>query len=967
MNSAEKLIAGLHTGFVDETIASSESYQPHLLVNDFTRGKKVLTNILQELNRCTEFYFSVAFVTNSGVSSLINALKVLEEKGVKGKIIASQYQNFTEPRALSRLLAFKNIELRIVTEGNFHAKGYLFKKETEYTFIIGSSNLTQNALSSNKEWNVRLSSMNSGALIKTTLQEFDQTFENATVVDGLWIDQYTKIYQEHRRENTPLKRVDGELLAAEERVSYFNRVSPNKMQMEALLSLENLRLSNKNKALLISATGTGKTYLSAFDVKKMNPKRFLFVVHRENIAKAAMKSYKAILGHSVKMGLLTGYAKSKDADFVFSTIQTLSKEDTLLSFDRNHFDYIVIDEVHRSGANSYQRVLEYFQPEFLLGMSATPERTDGFDIFKAFDYNIAYEIRLNRALEEKMLSPFHYYGVSDISIDGTLVDEQAAFTKLVCEERVNKVIEYAEFYGCDRGRVKGLVFCSRVEEAKELSEAFNLRGYKTIALDGSSSEDKREKSIERLEEDHGNDQLDYIFTVDIFNEGVDIPSVNQIIMLRPTQSAIVFVQQLGRGLRKWNGKEYLTVIDFIGNYSNNYLVPIALYGDNSYNKDNIRKLMHSGSSFIPGASTINFDPISNQKIYEAINVAQMSKKKDLVNDYKLLKYKLGKVPTMMDFVEHGSRDPFSFVTYEGSYYAFVSAIDTDFDGKMSPKDMKRLAFYSKEILNGKRIEEGLILEALVERHSLSIEEIKAKIEAKYCYIPDDKTIQSAISLLNGDFFKEQDQLKYGIEGTLSEAGNRLEISNPLEAALKNEYFKAYLLDAIQYNAYYFERHYFAESFKNGLMLYQKYSRKDACRILGWEKDESSTIYGYRIKFNTCPIFVTYHKTEEISSSTKYEDQFLNKDYFSWYTRNKVTLESTEVVQLKNYKVGLRIPLFVKQSDGEGSDFYYMGDVEPTDFKAETIINDKGVTLPIVNIIFKMLSPVNEAMMGYLEG
>ncbi len=967
MNSAEKLLAGLHTGFIDEKMPSSDAYQPHLLVNDHKRGKKVLTSILQELNQCDEFYFSVAFVTNSGVASLINVLKVLEEKGVKGKILASQYQNFTEPRALKRLLGLKNIELRIVTEGNFHAKGYLFKKESEYSFIIGSSNLTQNALSSNKEWNVKLSSMNNGALIQSTLQEFEYTFDNATVVSEFWIDQYSKIYQENRRQKDTFKSPEGELLVAEENVSYLNRISPNKMQIEALYSLENLRLSNKKKALLISATGTGKTYLSAFDVKNVNPKKFLFVVHRENIAKAAMKSYRAILGHTVKMGLLTGYSKCPDADYIFSTIQTLSKTDTLHSFKENHFDYIVIDEVHRSGANTYQKVLEHFQPEFMLGMSATPERTDGFDIFKAFDYNIAYEIRLNRALEEKMLSPFHYYGVGDIVIDGELMNELAAFNKLVCEERVNKIIKYAELYGCDRGRVKGLVFCSRVEEARELSEAFNLRGYKTIALDGSSSEDLREKSIERLEEDHGNDLLDYLFTVDIFNEGVDIPSVNQIIMLRPTQSAIVFVQQLGRGLRKCGGKEYLTVIDFIGNYSNNYLVPIALYGDNSYNKDSIRKLMNSGSSFIPGASTINFDTISNQKIYEAINMAKLSLKKDLTNDYKLLKYKLGKIPTMMDFALHGSRDPFAFVTYEGSYYAFVADNETEINGAMSPKTMKLLEFYSKEVLNGKRIEEVIILETLIEKDSASIEEIRDSVKEKYQFAPEVQTIQSAISLLNGQFFKEQDQQKYGIESSVNCIYDKLCLAKPLSEALENQYFKDYLQDAMCYAHYQFESHYTPERFKNGFILYQKYSRKDACRILGWEKDESSTIYGYRIKFNTCPIFVTYHKTDEISSSTKYEDHFINKDQFNWMTRNKVTLESTEVVQLKNHQEGFRISLFVKKSDGEGSDFYYMGDMAPMDFIQKTIKNDKGAELPIVNIKFKMLSSVDEAMMGYLEG
>ena len=296
---------------------------------------------------------------------------------------------------------------------------------------------------------------------------------------------------------------------------------------------------------------------------------------------------------------------------------------------------------------------------------------DGFDIFKQFDYNIAYEIRLHRALEENMLCPFHYYGITDVSIDDQLLSDKNAFLQLTNEERVKRIIEKAEFYGADDGVIRGLIFCNSNKVSYELSRRFNQKGYKTIALSGENNETERENAIKRLETDNLSEKLDYIFTVDIFNEGVDIPRVNQIIMLRPTQSAIIFVQQLGRGLRKLFNKEYLTVIDFIGNYNNNYLVPIALYGDTSYNKDHIRKLISNNSSMIPGASTINFDKIAKEQIFKALDNANLQLHRDLKNDYDLLKYKLGRIPMMMDFIEHSSRDPELYANYSRSYFNFV--------------------------------------------------------------------------------------------------------------------------------------------------------------------------------------------------------------------------------------------------------------------------------------------------------
>lgn len=696
-------------------------------------------------------------------------------------MLVSQYLNFSQPEALKQILKFQNIELKIATQGNFHSKGYLFLKGPINDLIIGSSNLTANALCENTEWNLKISATTESYIINNVIKEFTNEFEKAKPVTKEYINDYEQIY---KKQHDSYKAISSTL-------NKIEIVSPNEMQVEALQNLQKLRSQGKRKALLISATGTGKTYLSAFDAKSVNPKRFLFVVHRLNIAEAAMKTFKVVFGESKSMGIYSGDTKELDKDFIFSTIQTISKTEHLKQFSKEHFDYIVIDETHRAGADSYQNILNYFNPKFLLGMTATPERTDGFDIFKLFEHTIAYEIRLHRAMEENMLSPFHYYGVTDIIVDGQELEEKADFLKLTSKERVDKIIETAKLYGCDDGVVRGLIFCSRIDECVELSNKFNNRGFKTKALTGDNSESERAEAITLLETDDENEKLDYIFTVDIFNEGVDIPRVNQVIMLRPTQSAIIFVQQLGRGLRKISEKDYLTVIDFIGNYSNSYLIPIALYGDTTYNKDTLRKLMSSGSSLIPGSSTINFDEISQKRIFDSIDSAKMDRLRDLKNDYELLKYKLGKVPMMIDFLEHGSRDPQLFVNYSKSYFNFVASQETVLFSKLNAPQKTYLEHVSMEIANAKRIEEVVILKSILKHKEIDISYLNAIMQNEYEIVLSDATVESCIRNINFDFIRKSQRI-------IQRKGSKLVFESEFNKLLNNDVFIHYLEDVLDY-------------------------------------------------------------------------------------------------------------------------------------------------------------------------
>ena len=863
MDIRQALSNSIQTGFVDQLIQSNKAYRPELLTNNPEQGKKVLSTIVRELEQCDEFWFSVAFVTTSGIATLMNTLLDLEKnnlKNVKGKILASQYLNFTQPEALRRIKQFKNIELKIATEGAFHSKGYLFRKGNVFDLIIGSSNLTQTALSSNKEWNLKISATDESELIGVAVEEFRQEFEAAQVVTERYLIEYDLLWRARSQFEREIK---------DKRLTFEElKVSPNLMQKEALANLEHLRAIGKTKALLISATGTGKTYLSAFDIQKFKPKKFLFIVHRLTIAKKAMKTFKSLLGSNIEMGIYSGKQLDSKADYIFSTIQTISKQEHLNKFDPNHFDYIVIDETHRAAADSYQRIMNHFTPDFLLGMTATPERTDGNDIFKMFDHNIAYEIRLHRALAEGMLSPFHYYGVTDLTINNQEIDELTDFNLLTAKERVNRIIETAQKYGCDDGNVRGLIFCSKNEISIQLSREFNERGYQTVALTGESSENERQSAIQLLESDNKAEKLDYIFTVDIFNEGIDIPSVNQIILLRPTQSAIIFVQQLGRGLRKTDAKDYLTVIDFIGNYNNNYLVPIALYGDTSYNKDALRKLISSGSSLIPGCSTINFDRITKDKIFKSIDSANMQMKKDLTQDYNLLKYKLGRIPMMVDFLEHGSRDPQLYVKSSKSYFNFVSEQEDIFKERINEKQKKLLELFSNEINNAKRIEESIILLELIEKKVVSTESLKQIIADRFKYELSDETIASCIFNLNFNFIRQEYKIVLSFD-------NILKLGSDLTESLSNPIFKNFLLDNTNYSVKSFAKAYSKENFIGGLIRHNKYGRKDVCRILNWSVDLTSTLFGYRTVNNVTPCFVTYKKSKEVSESKNYNDHFID--------------------------------------------------------------------------------------------
>lgn len=951
--------------------------RPRLVLNDRTTGIRVLTRIQRELQACRSFRFYVAFANQQGVVSLLQTLEELRIRGTRGRVLVSQYLNFTDPVALRTLLRLTNLEVRIATEGSVHAKGYYFHHDTLERYIIGSSNWTESALATNTELNLQVEAAAGSDLGREIDEEFDRQFDRATPLTAAFIETYERIYREQLRASSITQTESTNV--ADQKPHWTSPFAPNSMQVEALESLANLRLAGERKALIISATGTGKTFLSAFDVQRFDAKRMLFVVHRENIARAAMASFTKIFGPSRTCGLYTGNRRNSEAEFVFCTVQTMSRPEHLAHFAPDYFDYIIVDESHRAGAASYARFLNHFDPKFLLGMTATPERTDGSDIFQYFDHNIGYEIRLQRALEEEMLCPFHYFGVTDLTVNDEQVSDHTDFNRLAARQRVDQILDKARLYGCDDGVVRGLVFCSRVDEAHALSKEFTLRGYRSLALDGSASEDTREQSIRRLEAaQDAADKLDYIFTVDIFNEGVDIPQCNQIILLRPTQSAIVFVQQLGRGLRKVEGKDkYLTVIDFIGNYTNNFLIPIALFGDRSYDKDRIRRLMVAGNEGLPGTSTINFDRISRERIFASIDGARTMLLRDLRADFRSLRDRIGRIPMMRDFLEHDLRDPVAFSDYAKSFHEFSRALYPEEIPTLEPKSAKTLEVYSRDGLNGKSIEEPVLIRGLLEEPTASLEALNRQCAAITGVEPSSERWDAAIRCLNLRFLRES------AAKTLVPIGEKLGVTlierrgetvvrlGDLELMLGQTGFAPYLRDLANYALSRFIGEFDIRRHVGGFVRYRKYGRADVFRILGApENPVAQNVGGYLLDPNDrawCPIFVTYRKPEGMAATTQYEDAFLDRQSLQWFTKSRRTLTSPDVQFFQTASSTQRMPLFIKKSNDEGIDFYYMGDVrpDPATFSQQTMRDEDGGSVPVVRMTMHLDEPVHEALYDYI--
>lgn len=548
---------------------------------------------------------AVAFVLTSGVDLLDEHLRDLCTRGGRLEFLTGDYQGVTDPDALERLLDLNaqyedNVELRVYStvDRSFHPKTYIFEGAAEGgVAFVGSSNLTRTALSQGVEWNYRVVPSRDAAGFGEVVRGFAALFRGPATValDQAWIDAYRK---RRPREKTKATGDRVEVTAEPPEPP----PEPHDVQKEALAALEETRANGASAGLVVLATGLGKTWLSAFDSHRPEFRRVLFVAHREEILGQAMKTFRRIRP-AAKLGLYTGTQKDENADVLFASVQTLSREAHLRRFDRRDFDYVVVDEFHHASARTYRRLIDYFEPKFLLGLTATPERTDGGDLLSLCGENLVYRCGLREAIERGFLSTFRYFGVPDLVDYSNIPWRSQRFepeqleAAVATRERAQNALEQLQKHGGE----KTIAFCCSKRHADYMRDFFLASEIPAASVHSGEGSDPRAGSLEKLE----SGELQVVFAVDMFNEGVDIPHIDTVLMLRPTESQLLWTQQFGRGLRKADGKEDLAVIDYIGNHRSFLLKVQALFelvpGD-QHIRDALERLQAGEADLPPGCA-----------------------------------------------------------------------------------------------------------------------------------------------------------------------------------------------------------------------------------------------------------------------------------------------------------------------------------------------------------------------------
>ncbi|KOA18070.1 UvrABC system protein B [Clostridium homopropionicum DSM 5847] len=625
--------------------------------NCITGGNHHLyTRLKNSIKRAIGIDIIVAFLMESGVRLLEEDLKEVINKNIPTRILTGNYLNITQPSALYLLkeILGDKVDLRFYKDKrrSFHPKAYIFEYEDGGDIFVGSSNISKSALIDGIEWNYRLTKKDHKEDFRYYKDTFEKLFLNeAIIIDDNELQNYSKQWVRPKLYKDIEKR--------EEEKSEENKVisypQPKGAQIEALYELRKSREENMDKALVVAATGIGKTYLAAFDSIDFN--RVLFVAHREEILKQAERSFKNVR-ENTKTGFFMNSTRDKDCDVLFSTVQTLGKKEYLSkdNFKKDYFDYIIIDEFHHAAAGNYKNLIEYFKPKFLLGLTATPDRLDNKDVYALCDYNVVYEVGLKDAINKGWLVPFRYYGIYDESINYENVEykngkynEKELEEALNINKRAELIVNNYKKYISNRA----LGFCSSKKHAQFMADYFNNKDIPACAVysgddDGNT---ERNEAISKLVKG----EIKVIFSVDMFNEGLDIPSIDMVMFLRPTESPTIFLQQLGRGLRKYHDKKYLNVLDFIGNYKKANLIPFFLTGNRENIKDRLKGISTPKEEDYPEDCIVDFQ-WQLIDIFKKMEEANKKIQDLIIEDYFRVKEDLGKIPSRLEMFTYMDDD-----------------------------------------------------------------------------------------------------------------------------------------------------------------------------------------------------------------------------------------------------------------------------------------------------------------------
>lgn len=814
---------------------TQEIWSTDVMTGGSDRRMQLYYQLIQSLKKADSVDIIVSFLMESGVKMLLEELDNALKRGAKIRILTGNYLGITQPSALY-LLKKKlgsRVDMRFYNEKerSFHPKSYIFHYERYSDIYIGSSNISRSALTSGIEWNYRFSSVSDPKNYEKFYQVFEDLFEHhSIIIDNEELKRYSQnwhrpaVAKDLERYEYSHQNEENESEDTKVRLLY----EPRGAQIEALCALEDTRAEGAKRALVQAATGVGKTYLAAFDSKSYE--RVLFVAHREEILKQAAASFRNVR-NSEDYGFFTGEEKSTDKSVIFASVATLGRSEYLSEkyFAPDYFQYLVIDEFHHAVNEQYQRIVKYFKPQFLLGLTATPERMDGRNIYELCDYNVPYEISLKDAINKGMLVPFHYYGIyDDTDYSGLHLIRGRYDEKELNETYIGNVHRHDLIYKyyCKYGSKKALGFCCSRAHAEEMAKEFCERGIPSVAVysnaNGTYSEE-RGKAIKKLK----SGEIRVIFSVDMFNEGVDITSVDMVMFLRPTESPIVFLQQLGRGLRRSKGKEYLNVLDFIGNYEKagrvRFLLTGKTLGKNEYYNPADR-------SAFPDDCLIDFD-MKLIDLFSEMDKKHLKIKDQIRNEYYRVKELLGRIPSRMDLftymdddiyrvaITHSKDNPFKRyldfrkelgelsegenILYRGIGREFINLIENTNMSKVYKMPVL-MAFYNHGNIRSQVSEEDL-LDSWKEFFSTGTnwKDLDTGITyEKYCSISDKEHIKKILQM-PVHFLQES-----GKGFFVKKEGTALALKEDLTDVILQPAFGEQMKDVIEYRAMdYYRRRY----------------------------------------------------------------------------------------------------------------------------------------------------------------
>ena len=878
---------------------------------------KFIDKLKRNIDMCQGFYFSVSFIKKPGLRLLAPNIEAAIARGAHGQLITSTYQNFTD---VDSLQFFYDLQTRYPDRftcrldkecfhdihGNtvgFHSKGYLFEFADRNELLVGSSNITVYALLKNIEWDVSVIDEDDGETYASAKAEFDSLWEQTLPLSLDLIDEYrTRLYYSIERWD-----MDYDIANSE--------VKPNYMQRRALKELNRVRAMGASRALITASAGSGKTFLAAFDALNFAPKRLLYIVHEGSILMKSYETFQRVFGSDRSYGIFNGEYKEQDADFVFSTNVTMAN--SLELFEKHTWDYIIIDECHHATAETYRKIINYFEPQFLLGITATPERMDGEDVFSLFDQNVPYELRLRDAIINGLVVPFKYYGIRDELIEYGIKETKGhKFVEQFSDDKhCDFIYHMIESHRIPGQKLKALAFCRDISHAIRMSQAMEDY-YHTQYLTGRNSVGERVRAYKDLQDDAAD--LEILFTVDILNEGVDIPGVNMVLFLRPTDSQTIFIQQLGRGLRNYEGKKYVTVLDFIGNdYKRSVQIAFAL-GSLSENfvveKKLIACLVEDNFTSIGLADygvEIHLDDLSKKEILSYIDEVNFNTKTFLQQDYLNFKKYISaaRYPQHVDYLNNDyAPDLIKFMQSRidgrknSSYLGFLQAIGED---DLPSFDERQESFikYVSDMLPIVRPYEYLMIQALIFRAGqCSIEEVQHHVltNAKsFQQAPFDHALHYMIET---GFFELND-------GALSLNGIRLGVE-----------FDEYMRDLLEYGLGKYDVDFDEAKPDETFHLWAKYRKEQVQQLL--LNNPKDIMLGTKIYDGVAYAYVTVIKATSTKDDLKYIDGYIDADTFQWETVANVSEK-----ELSALKTSKRMHIFVRKVDNEDGiqlPFTYIG-------------------------------------------